>query len=432
MATMRVLVLAEACNPEWSSLPSIGYRYARALGDVVDAVVVTNERNRPAIERHGLGSATADYVDTHRVTRVTDGLSRLLRGGEDRAWTVRTALDYPAYLAFERAAWKRYRVALRAGEFDLVHRITPASPAVPSPMAAWSPVPFVLGPLNGGLAWPQEFAAARSQEREWLTHLRNVYKRLPYARSTMARSSAILAAFAHTVADLPPSTHERVIDFPEVGLDPGLFHTGSPRPGDGEGPLTVVYAGRLVPLKLVDVLVLAFAGSDALRRHRLVVCGEGPERAHLEALVAEHGLGSCVELRGHVPQHELGRLMGAADILGFPSIKDFGGGAVVEAMACGLAPVVVEYGGPGGLVDESRGITVAMGPHDVLVTRFREALEGLVADPARTRRLGEAAARYAMGSFTWAAKAAVTADVYQWVLGQRPDKPRFGVTPDSP
>ena len=54
---------------------------------------------------------------------------------------------------------------------DLVHRITPLAPVVPSSLAgrcARLNVPLMLGPLNGGVPWPKEYPELRAAEREWL------------------------------------------------------------------------------------------------------------------------------------------------------------------------------------------------------------------------------------------------------------------------
>ena len=124
---MRILILADDCNPEWPSLPVVGYKAARAIAEHADVVVVTQIRNRENIEKAGFGRARVRYVDTEYIARPLFKLAKLLRGGTETAWTTAIALSYPSYLAFEWEAWKATRDELRAGAFDVVHRITPMS-----------------------------------------------------------------------------------------------------------------------------------------------------------------------------------------------------------------------------------------------------------------------------------------------------------------
>jgi glycosyltransferase involved in cell wall biosynthesis len=417
---MRVLLLADACNPDWPSLPVVGFKLCRAIADHTEAVVVTHVRNRRNIVRAGLGRARVEFVDNEYVASPMYRLSKFVRGGDKVAWTANVALAYPSALAFDYEVWKRFRDDLRGGRFDLVHRVTPMSPTIPSPMARWSPVPFVIGPLNGGLKWPPHYKSELRQEREWLTYVRNSYRLLPYSRSTYRRAAAILAAFEHTAADLPVSASDRVINFPEVGIDPALFD--APPARGRTDRLVFLFVGRLVPYKCADVLVDAFARSAILRGHRLAIVGEGPERARLEALVEKHRLGSCVELLGWKSQREVGELMRGADVFAFPSIRELGAGVVIEAMACGLPCVVVDYGGPGALVSTAVGVKVRLGDKESLASQFAMELERLASAPEDRARLGEAAAHYALSEYSWDAKARKVLRAYNWALhgGQKP------------
>ena len=60
MSRPKVLILADDCNPEWPSLPVVGYKYARSLARFADVTVATHVRNRENIEKAGV----VELVDT--------------------------------------------------------------------------------------------------------------------------------------------------------------------------------------------------------------------------------------------------------------------------------------------------------------------------------------------------------------------------------
>src|SRR5262245_28760545 len=114
----RVLVIAEAANPEWVSVPLIGWSLSRALADVADVHLVTQVRNRAAILRNGLIEGR-DFtaIDNENFAAPLAKLSQLLRGGADRGWTTTTAFSSISYYSFEFAAWRHFRTDLAARKF---------------------------------------------------------------------------------------------------------------------------------------------------------------------------------------------------------------------------------------------------------------------------------------------------------------------------
>lgn len=422
---MRVLVLADDCNPDWPSLPVVGYKAVKALADRAQVVVATHVRNRENIERAGFGAVTVEFIDNEYVAAPLYKLATLVRGGNAVGWTTNIAMAYPAYIAFEWEVWKRFKADFKASRFDVVHRLTPMSPTLPSPLASWLKpygIPFVLGPLNGGLKWPAEFRSELAREREWLSYVRGAYRYLPYRRSTYRDSSAILAAFDHTASDIGDGFQARMINFPEVGIDPSVFVESAAKRQTGQK--TFLFVGRLVPYKLPQLAIEAFGMHPALQQHRMIVVGDGPERPELERRITQNGWSGRIELVGWKTQSEVAKFMRLADVFVQPSIRELGAGVVIEAMACGLPCVVTDYGGPATLIDVDRGIKLPVGPYDQLRAGFGEALARLAVDNDLIACLGAAAKEHAQAYYTWDRKADSLLRIYDWVRTGGP-KPSF-------
>jgi glycosyltransferase involved in cell wall biosynthesis len=423
---LRVLVIAEACNPEWVSVPLVGWSHARALLQRVDGHLVTQIRNRPALERAGLVEGR-DFtaIDSEAVAKPIYKLASLLRGGEGKGWTTMTALASLTYPYFEWLVWRRFGKAIRRGEYDAVHRVTPLSPTAPSLLArrcARAGVPFVMGPLNGGIPWPREFDAARREEKEWLSYVRGIYKLLPGNRSTRKHAAAIIVGSKATFDQEPAQHRHKCVYIPENAIDPSRFALRRTR--SVELPLRVVFVGRLVPYKGADMLLEAAADLVRAGKVRVSIVGDGPQRPQLQEYIDREGLAAGVDLAGWVEHARLQQKLVDMDLLAFPSIREFGGAVALEAIAVGLVPAVVAYGGPGELVTPETGFLVPMGTRAQIVASFRDVLERIVADPAILDQRAERAYERAWQLFTWDAKAAQVLQVLRWVTGKGP-QPRF-------
>ena len=220
----------------------------------------------------------------------------------------------------------------------------------------------------------------------------------------------------------------RLVSFPEIGFDPAMFHVNGTNPAgsrSSDGAIDFLYAGRLVPYKLPELPVRAFAETPALRDHRLHIVGDGPELDRIKALIAAHDLQDCVLLHGRKTQQEVADWMRGTDVFVFPSIRELGAGVVIEAMACGSHCLTADYGAPGVLAGSGRGTTIPVAPMDKMVADFAKAMAALAQDRARLSGAAAAGQSYAEAQYPWSAKAAHTVTVYN-ALRSGADLPDLG------
>ena len=426
-APARVLLIAEAANPEWVSVPLVGWSLAKALSRVVSGHLVTQTRNRDAIARAGL-SEGSDFtiIDTEDFGRPIWLAGVWLKKMTGLGWTTSTALSVLPYYLFEKRLWDRFGPEIERGAYDVVHRITPLSPTSPSLIASRcrrAGVPFVWGPVNGGVAWPKGFSDVLRAEGEWLSYVRNAHHLLPAYRSTRTDAAALMIGSRSTWSEFD-GYHERCVYLPENAVDPERF--GDPSPAPETGPLRAAFIGRLVPYKGADMLIQAAAPLIREGRLELEIMGDGPQRAELEQLVDREGVRSGVHLRGWIAHAELHATLRSCHLFAFPSVREFGGGAVLEAMLLEVTPLVADYAGPAELVTDATGFRVPIGPREVVIDGFRRVLTELAADRSRLPAIGKRARQRVLDWFTWERKAQQVNAVYDWVRGLR-EKPDFGM-----
>jgi glycosyltransferase involved in cell wall biosynthesis/predicted metal-dependent phosphoesterase TrpH len=150
-----------------------------------------------------------------------------------------------------------------------------------------------------------------------------------------------------------------------------------------EGPINVLYAGRITREKGAELLADAFlAAREHDPRLRLVLAGGGPEQERLRERVGEHA-----SFLGWLEGTDLARVYASADIFLFPSATDTFGQVILEAQASGLPVLAVAAGGPLALVED--GVTGLLREADA--EQLANALVKLAGSPLLRERLAQAA-----------------------------------------
>jgi teichuronic acid biosynthesis glycosyltransferase TuaC len=178
---------------------------------------------------------------------------------------------------------------------------------------------------------------------------------------------------------------------------------------------TLVTVAHLEPHKgQADVIraLAALAGRHPSLRYVLV--GDGPQRAELEQLGGRLGVAERVDFRGALPHEDALEELGRCQIHVMPSRHDGFGVAHIEAMGAGLPTIGGEGTGAEDIAGAGEGaILVRPGDLNALV----RAIEGLLSDDERRRKLGVAARKTVFEHFSWQRNGSETAAVYRALAG---------------
>lgn len=158
-----------------------------------------------------------------------------------------------------------------------------------------------------------------------------------------------------------------------------------------DGPLTVLYVGRLQTRKRLDALLRACAALPAQHQPKLVLVGDGPARAELQQLAQR--IYPNTQFTGHLQGDALEQRFAQAHLFVLPGT---GGLAVQQAMAHGLPIIVAEGdGSQADLVDHTNGWLLPPGDEAAL----RAALAQALADPVSLQTKGAASHQRVQDTF---------------------------------
>ena len=332
------------------------------------------------------------------------GFSESLQGGS----TIRKSL-YAIAPVVAASAVRTARRVLAGGDFDIVHAhwVVPNGPI--ARMAAGE-TPLVVT-LHGSDVAVSERSRAIGRATKW----------------TFERAAAVTAPSGDLLERARRLGAQGLLELVPYGADvdeltaaPGAGAALRASLGVDADDLLVVGIGRLIPVKGFDYLVQAVAtASKADPRLRLVLVGDGSERAGLSEHAASLGMTERVSVVGAVDRDRIPAYLAAADIVAVPSVHHGGyvdglPNVALEAMAAGRPLVASRVGGLSELVRTGEtGVLVEEKDIDGLAG----AIVTLAGDADLRARLGSAARDEIRGHRSWVSVAEQFIRVYERAAG---------------
>jgi glycosyltransferase involved in cell wall biosynthesis len=409
----KILLVAEHASAAFGGEALIPFQYFKRLRQMdVDVHLLVHERTRKELQE-------AFPNDLERLHFVRDSFVNI--------WCHKIGALMPDRLAvFSTGALSHLATQIRERRlarclvqthcFDIIHEPIPVSPKLPSMLFGVS-APVIIGPMNGGMDYPPNYDVSGRLERFVVSLLRYTAPFWNKIFPGKQRAALLLVANKRTFNALPTTLSEKeVLELVENGVDLDLFR---PQPPDlNRAKFRIVFIGRLVDWKRVDLLIAASARLVGNVDFELDLIGEGPLRGTLEHQVERLALTNHARFHGGLPHSSTADLLRDADIFVLPSMRECGGAVVLEAMASGVPVIAARWGGPEDYVTADTGILIPPATPDVFVEALGNAMLWMARNPQARAQMGEAGRRRAATLYSWRARAEALLQIYEDVLNR--------------
>lgn len=379
-----------------------------------DITVLTQSKNRPGIEK----ALQTMHGSQPEPQFVYFDLPKWLQ--QLRKAPIGLRLYYVFWQKWARAEVRRLH---EQNHFDLLHHVTFA--AFRYPTAIWGHgVPCIWGPIGGIesipaplLPWSHPFSLVH----EVLRNISNLFQATPYRDlpKRAADSDKVLVSTREMQEALATLNIESHL-MPTIGLKTHELPFQPHRPS--EGPLKMLFVGKIITLKGIDLAMKALAesGTDAT----LTLVGTGVYLRSAQRLAERLGLGQRVTFRGQMTRQEVLSLYSQFDLMVFPSLHDTGGYAVIEAMYNELPVICLDCGGPAVAVQAGCGIKVPLGSRAEVISGLAAAIRHYDSDRQALLSDGKAAHQSILDHYDWDKKGAEMNQIYEECVTGKPGKSR--------
>lgn len=404
MGRLKVLIVAPSLDGDDVGEVRGSMQWLRAMATMVDLTVLSSAREgvRPLAEQLP-GIRVVTWPELKILYTKFERFNAMAKPG------------WPIFAAQVRG-WLR-KARARGESFDVMHQLLPQAMRHPTPLRGFG-IPYVMGPLGGGLDTPPGFAGEVAQSASLGSRLRAIdafrLRHDPRLRATYREADLIIGVGPYIAEKLAPVGIRRFYPMHEIArsgeLPPEVARQAEP------GRLALFHAGRVIRTKGLRDTIRALAELRDLPGVTLTSAGEGEDMAACRAEAEALGVADRITFLGKIPRDAVEEEYRKADVFCFPSFREPLGGVLLEAMANGLPIITAARGGPDFVVDDSCGIRVPVETPDQFARDIATAIRRLALDPGLRLALGQGSRARTAGFDDWDGKARRMIGLYREVV----------------
>jgi glycosyltransferase involved in cell wall biosynthesis len=393
-----ILVSAYACEPFKGSEQGVGWNWVLQMAKNNELHVITRSNNEEVIEANIpneiRSNITFHYYDTHPLIKNLKNKAKGL---------------YFYYFCWQLGIISLIKKLKKEKEFQYSVHLTMGSIWMPTFLPFFN-LPFIWGPVGGGEGEPKPFLKSLPLSKRLLQYIRLLMNKTaiinPLIVIPSRKAVSILTRTNNTLDVIPKKYKFKAQTILETSMEADIFRSSRLEGDLLEKEIQLVISGRLTPSKNIISAVRALHYIPSKFNYKLIIIGSGSERTNIEKEIKRLELGDKVVIINEITRNEVLSYLTSSDVFLFPSLREGGSWALMEAMAIGLPVICLKWSGMEIITDKYSAIQLPVTNPKQLPKDMAGAIIKLLEDPILRRKMGEAGRERIKNVFNWDAKGA--------------------------
>lgn len=165
-----------------------------------------------------------------------------------------------------------------------------------------------------------------------------------------------------------------------------------------------ISTGRLMASKNILSAIRALALIPQDIDYKYTIVGSGPQRKLIESEAKKHGIFDKIEMIAELPRVEVLKKLEESDVYLFPSLREGGSWALMEAMVIGLPVICLDWAGMKITVDDNCAFKLPVSTPEQMPKDMADAIMKLVKDPSLRVKMGAAGRERIQNVYNWNTK----------------------------
>ena len=385
----KILVSAYACEPYKGSEQGVGWNWVLQMAKNNEIHIITRANNQNVIPENFSNNIFFHYYDT---TNFIKNLKNKAKG------------LYFYYFFWQVGILPLASKIIRQNKIDYTMHLTMGSIWMPTFLYFFK-TNFIWGPIGGGEGIPKSFLSSLPLKDRIIQNFRYLLRTTsiinPFIFFPSRKAKIIIARTHNTKEYIPKHFRNKTKVFLETSIENEIFNHIKKKSSSEK--VELVFTGILVPFKNLITLIksLKYVKYDS---YHLTIIGSGSEKKKLETELFKMDLSEKVTFVEEISRNQVIESLIKSDIYLFPSLREGGSWALMEAMAIGLPVICLKWSGMEIITNEDCAIQLPITNPEQMTKDMAKAIHKLIENSKLRENMGNAGRERIKNIFNWDVK----------------------------